>query len=193
MKSHQHLPQADKRIIGHQGYGLVQIFTGEGKGKTTAALGEIIRACGAGKKVSVVYFDKGGTHYSERIILERLGIPYVATGRDRVDGETERFDFSVTAEDRKEAKRGLQATQVFFAQGYEVVLLDEINSCVALEMVSVGEVLDLIQKKPEGVELILTGRHAPKVLLDAAHLVSDVRMEKHYFYSGVKAREGLDY
>ena len=188
MKSHQRFPQADKRIIGHQGYGLVQIFTGEGKGKTTAALGEIMRACGVGRKTAIVYFDKGGTHYSERIILERLGIPYVATGRDRVEAETGRFDFSVTTEDQEEAKRGLQAAQDFFAQGCEVVVLDEINSCVALEMVSVGEVLDLIQKKPEKVELILTGRHAPKALLDAAHLVSDVRMEKHYFYSGVKAR-----
>ncbi len=187
------IPQIDDRIIGRQGYGLVQIFTGEGKGKTTAALGEIIRAYGAGKKVGVVYFDKGGSHYSERFALDRLEIPYVATGRDRMEATTGRFDFSLTSEDRKETQCGLVAAKDFFDSGCDVVLLDEINSCVALGMISVEEVLALIKNKPEGVELILTGRHAPAVLLDAAHLVSDVQMKKHYFYSGVKAREGLDY
>jgi len=194
-KDHQKdvIPKADERIIGRQGYGLVQIFTGEGKGKTTAALGEVIRAYGAGKKVGIVYFDKGGAHYSERSVLDRLEIPYVATGRDRMDVTTGRFDFSLTQKDQEEVERGLQAVQVFFTSGCDVVLLDEINSCVALGMVSMEEVLTLIKKKPEGVELILTGRHAPSALLEVAHLISEVQMKKHYFYSGVKAREGLDY
>jgi len=187
------IPKADDRIAGRQGYGLVQIFTGEGKGKTTAALGEIIRAYGAGKKAGVVYFDKGGSHYSERFSLDRLGISYVVTGRDRVDATTGRFDFSLTPKDHEEAQRGLRAAQDFFASECDVVLLDEINSCIALGLITMEEVLSLIKNKPEGVELILTGRHAPTALLDVAHLVSDVQMKKHYFYSGVKAREGLDY
>lgn len=187
------IPKADDRIAGRQGYGLVQIFTGEGKGKTTAALGEIIRAYGAGKKVGIVYFDKGGSHYSERSVLDRLEIPYVVTGRDRMEATTERFDFSLTPKDHEEVERGLAAARDFFASGCDVVLLDEINSCVALGLITAEEVLSLIKNKPEGVELILTGRHAPALFLDAAHLVSDVQMKKHYFYSGVKAREGLDY
>src|SRR3989338_2709155 len=181
---------------GREGYGLIQLFTGNGKGKTTAGLGEAIRALGAGRKVGIVYFDKGGTtHYNERRVLDdfRGRIDYVATGRDRIDAATGRFDFSITNVDRSEAKRGLEAARMLFRNNYDVVILDEINSTTDLGMLKVEEVLSLLQEKPEHLELVMTGRDAPETFLERADLVTEMKLRKHYFYSGVKAREGLDF
>lgn len=177
-----------------QGFGLVQVFTGNGKGKTTASLGEAIRATGAGKKVGIVFFDKGGeTHYSERAVLDRLGIPYVATGRDRIDPVSGRFDFSIQQIDRDEARRGLEAARTMFAEGFDLIVLDEVNSTTDLGMIASEDVLALLDEKPDRTELVLTGRNAPDAFLERAHLVTEMRLRKHYFYSGVQAREGLDY
>lgn len=185
---------ADKAIVGRQGLGLIQLFTGNGKGKTTAAIGEAVRAAGAGKKVGIVFFDKGGnTHYSERTILDRVGTAYVATGRDRIDPVTNRFDFSIQQIDRDEAARGLEEVRRMFAEGYDLVVLDEINSTTDLKMLSVESVLSVLDEKPEKTEVVLTGRNAPDAFFDHAHLVTEMRLRKHYFYSGVQAREGIDY
>jgi cob(I)alamin adenosyltransferase len=183
----------DERIKGRQGFGLIQVFTGNGKGKTTAALGEAIRAVGAGKKVSIVFFDKGGTHYAERRVLARLGIEVIATGRDRIDPVSGRFDFSIQEVDKAEAKRGLAVAHEMFEAGLDLVILDEINSTTDLGMLAVPDVLALLDEKPEMTELILTGRNAPEAFLGRAHLITEMNLRKHYFYSGVKAREGLDY
>ncbi|MBI4714336.1 cob(I)yrinic acid a,c-diamide adenosyltransferase [Candidatus Uhrbacteria bacterium] len=174
-------------------FGLIQIFTGDGKGKTTAALGEALRAVAIGKKVGIIFFDKGGTHYSERKILDKLGIFYLATGRDRIDPKNGRFDFSIQYIDREEAERGLKEVQRLFDEGFDLVVLDEINSTTSLGMLSEKDVLCLIDSKPEKTELILTGRNAPEFFIKKAHLVTEMLLQKHYFYSGVKAREGLDY
>lgn len=185
---------ADPSIKGRQGFGLVQVFTGNGKGKTTAALGEAIRALGACKKVGIVYFDKGGnTHYNERAVLERLGVTYVATGRDRIDPVSGRFDFSIQPIDKDEARRGLDEARRMFAENYDVVVLDEINSTADLGMIALADVLALLDAKPDATELVLTGRNAHDAVLDRAHLVTEMKLRKHYFYSGVQAREGLDY
>ncbi len=193
-------PVLDERIKGFQGYGLVQLIHGTGKGKTTAALGQAIRCVGSGRRVCIVYFDKGGTtHYSERKVLDALdGIDYVASGRDRIDPVTGRFDFSITDEDKAEAARGLAAARDALAgdhegRPYDLVILDEINSTVALGMLGEQDVLDVLAKKRPDVEVILTGRNPPQAFIDAAHLVTEMTLQRHYFYSGVKAREGLDY
>ncbi|MBT5807995.1 cob(I)yrinic acid a,c-diamide adenosyltransferase [Candidatus Uhrbacteria bacterium] len=180
---------------GRQGYGLIQVVTGNGKGKTTAALGQAIRAVGAGKRVGIVYFDKGGNdHYFERKVLEGLeGVDYVATGRDRIDPVSSRFDFSIQDTDRAEAERGLKEVSRMFDEGYDLVVMDEINSTTDLGMVSVESVLEVLKQKPETTELIMTGRNAPEAFVELAHLVTEMKLKKHYFYSGVKAREGLDY
>ena len=88
-------PEADERIKGHKGYGLVQVITGDGKGKTTSAIGQTIRTVGAGKRAAIIFFDKGGEHYSEREVLDRLQIDWWAFGRDRIDPETGGFDFAI--------------------------------------------------------------------------------------------------
>lgn len=181
-------------IKGHEGYGLIQVFTGNGKGKTTAAIGEIVRCVGAGKRAAVIFFDKGGTHYSERNVLEKLGVEWFAYGRDRIDPVTGKFDFSLTDEDRRLGREGLtKARTLVESDQYDLLILDEINSSTDLGIVDEGEVLALIDQKPDHVELALTGRNAPPSFIERAHLVTEMRLRKHYFYSGVKAREGIDF
>lgn len=104
-----------------------------------------------------------------------------------------RFDFSIQQIDKDEAKRGIDEAHKMFADGYDVVVLDEINSTADLGMIDVVEVIKVIEGKPEHTEIILTGRNASETVLERAHLVTEMKLRKHYFYSGVKAREGLDY
>lgn len=187
--------QADEKILGRQGYGLVQLMCGDGKGKTTSAIGQAIRCAGSGRRVMIVFFDKGGKdHYNERAILDKIeGIDYKAVGRDRIILNS-RFDFSITDEDRSEASRGLRIAQEAMQSGnFDLVVLDEINSTVALKMLDPQLVIDAIKSRKLNVEVIMTGRNPVKELIDVADLVSEVKMKKHYFYSGVKARQGLDY
>jgi cob(I)alamin adenosyltransferase len=185
-------------VVPHpKSVGLIQLYTGNGKGKTTAALGTAIRAVSKGIKVAMVYFDKGGTHYAERaIIADRFKgeMDVFPTGLDRIDPKTNKFRFGVTDEDKAEAERGLAIVRDLFQKhAHGLIVLDEINSTTSLGMVSEQAVLDVITSKPEDVELILTGRNAPESFKALADLVSDVTLVKHYFYHGVPARDGIDY
>lgn len=176
--------------------GLIQVYTGNGKGKTTASLGTAIRAVSKGWKVAIVYFDKGGEHYSERsMITERFPeIEIFPTGLDRIDPKTNKFRFGVTDPDMSEAERGLNIVRDLFNKNqHQLVVLDEINTTTSLGMLDEPAVLDVIKSKPEDMELILTGRDCPESFKELADLVSDVNLVKHYFYHGVPAREGLDY
>lgn len=176
--------------------GCVHIYTGDGKGKTTAALGLCLRAIGAGKRAGIIYFDKGGKHYSERKILKDLKgkIDYFVCGCDRIDLETGKFRFGVREEDKEEALKGLVKANKW-AQGgkYDLLVLDEVNTCVKYGMIKENEVLKLIDSKPKKLELVLTGRHAPESFKDRADLITEMKLVKHYFYKDIKAREGIDY
>ncbi|MEI7741606.1 MAG: cob(I)yrinic acid a,c-diamide adenosyltransferase [bacterium] len=199
-------------------WGMISVYTGDGKGKTTAALGSAIRALAAGKRVAIVYFDKGGeSHYSEREFIRSVipaqagprlagtGIHFFVTGLDRIDPESGRFRFGVTPEDIVEAKRGLKiVSDIFssdcpFSDSHQVwitpdlLILDEINSTTALGMLQESEVLALLEQKPANLELIMTGRGAPASFIELADLVTEMKLVKHYFYKGVSAREGIDY
>lgn len=184
-------------------WGMIHVVTGDGKGKTTSAIGTAIRALGAGKKVAFVYFDKGGTHYSERLFFDWLNahhypsggcIHYCATGLDRIDPQNGRFRFGVTEEDIKEGKRGLQAARCYVTSGdYDLVVLDEVNSSMHLGIINEADVLSILKNKSPRTEVICTGRGANENLIQCADLVSDVGLKKHYFYHGVKAREGIDF
>ena len=181
---------------------MLQVFTGDGKGKTTAALGTAFRALAKGKRVGIVYFDKGGTHYSERDVLDWCAsqnypsggsIRYVATGLDRIDPDTGRFRFGVTEEDIAEARRGLAVARQMLSGEYDLVILDEFNSSLLLQMIPDADGRALLDTKPEGMECICTGRGAPEWLKERADLVTEMTLVKHYFYQGASAREGLDY
>lgn len=177
---------------------MLHIYTGNGKGKTTAALGLAIRAVGAGKHVGIVYFDKGGeNHYSERAVLrERFAneITIAATGLDHIDPVTNEFRFGVTEADKQEARRGLDIAHEWIAsKQFDLIILDEINSTTALGMLAVEEALEVLRTRPKELELVLTGRNAPEPFTKLADLVTDMMLVKHYFYDSTPARAGFDY
>ena len=121
-------------------------------------------------------------------------IDFFVTGFDRIDPITGRFRFGVTDEDRAEGQRGLIIIKkIFDEQRHTLIVMDEINSSTDLGIVSEAGVLALLDQRPPDVELILTGRNAPASFIERADLVTDMAIVKHYFYHGVKAREGLDY
>ena len=170
--------------------GLVQIFTGDGKGKTSAAIGAIIRALGHGLKVYVGIFMKGDHPSGERDILSQLpNVTMESFGMGGFVGQA-----NIMPEEKEQAKRGLAAASKAMLSGnYDLVVLDEINLAVAWNLVELDEVLKLIDSKPEGVELILTGRQADSRLVKAADLVTEMLKIKHPYDEGVKAREGIEY
>ncbi|MDD4995695.1 MAG: cob(I)yrinic acid a,c-diamide adenosyltransferase [Patescibacteria group bacterium] len=176
---------------------MIHVYTGDGKGKTTAAIGLAMRAVQSGRRVAIVYFDKGGDFYSERKMFEKRfadEIDFWACGRARFNPATDQFDFSVTDEDRWEAKRGLEiAREILERAEHDVLILDEINNILHQELVALADVLDLILPKPERIELVLTGRNARPEIMQAADLVTDMRNVKHYMDQGVAARAGIDY
>jgi len=168
--------------------GYVHVYTGAGKGKTTAALGLVLRALGAGFRVFIAQFLKSGA-YSEVRSLERFGdqvtLRQYGTGRF-VNGEP-------TDEDRAHADRALRdAEQAIRSGEYHLVMLDEANVALHYGLISLDQLLGLIEMKPPSVELVITGRHAVPELIDSADLVTEMREVKHYASTGVKARKGIE-
>lgn len=173
---------------------MIHIYHGDGKGKTTAAIGLLTRARGAHLAAGVMFFDKGGTHYAERSPLTTLGVTVAATGRDRIDPTTKQFDFSLTDVDRMEAIRGLTlAREWLTSKKYAVIVLDEVLNCVRLGMLDVADVKATIEPYRETCEIILTGRGLPPELADSADLITETHAQRHYFTRGIVAREGIDY
>lgn len=170
--------------------GLVQVFTGEGKGKTTAALGAVIRALGGGLRVYIVYFMKGSYPYGERNILSKLPNVTMASF-----GSLEFVDpANVKPEEKEQARQALAAAREAMLSGsYDLVVLDEVNIAVAWKLVELDEVIKLISDKPQHMELILTGRYADKELVKMADLVTEMLKIKHPYNEGIKARAGIEY
>ena len=177
-------PQTPRRLP--RGY--VQVYTGDGKGKTTAAIGLAVRAAGAGLKVLLAQFIKG-RHYPEIAALERFA--------DRITVRQYgcgRFIMGKPSpEDIAAARRGLVELRALVPGGeYDVVILDEANCAVAYGLFRVDELLELIDSRPDCVEIVVTGRGAHEALLARADLVTEMRDAKHYFDQGVKARHGIE-
>lgn len=168
--------------------GYVQVYTGDGKGKTTAALGVALRAAGAGLKVFIGQFVKG-MHYVELDSLKRFSdlITVKQFGRDCF------IRNAPTEEDCTRAQEGLnQCRQVINSGQYQVVILDEINIALLYKLFPLEEVLEAIQNKPQSVELVLTGRRADPKVIELADLVTEMREIKHYYQQGVQARDGIE-
>ena len=170
--------------------GLIQIYTGDGKGKTTCALGLALRAVGQGFKVFMVQFlktaDTGEVQAAQRLApdfaIESFGTPGFPRLREP-DPET------LTAA-RKAFDR---ARQVILAGKHDLVILDEVNLSLAYGLVPITEMLEVLRQRPSHVEVVLTGRNAPAELVDLADLVTEMRPVKHYFEAGVKARRGIEW
>ena len=170
--------------------GLVQIFTGDGKGKTSAALGVVIRALGQGLRVCIIYFMKGDYPYGERRILSKL--PNVAVTSF---GSLEFVDpANVKPEEKEQARQALAAAREAMLSGsYDLVVLDEVNVAVAWKLIELDGVIRLISDKPPNVELILTGRYADPKLVQMADLVTEMLKIKHPYDKGVLSRKGIDF
>ncbi|MDD5749916.1 MAG: cob(I)yrinic acid a,c-diamide adenosyltransferase [Patescibacteria group bacterium] len=174
--------------------GKIQIYTGDGKGKTTASLGLAIRAIGNGLKVGIIYFDKGGDYYGERKILGQLtnsGLQYAAFGMPRMMGQ--RFRFENIPDDIEQARLALKQAADWMQQDFDLLILDEINTTVRTELLTTDEIINLIKQKPANLELILTGRYCPPPVMELADLITEMKPLKHYSDQGLDARQGIEY
>ena len=171
--------------------GLVSIFTGDGKGKTTAAIGMVIRAAGHGLRVCIVFFMKGKDYvHGEFAILSKL--PNVTMASFGQKGWVSKGE--VKPEHKEQAGLALaSARRAMLSGSYDLVVLDEVNVAIASSLVELDEMLGLINDKPRNVELILTGRNADPRLVQMADLVTEMLMIKHPYTKGIKARQGIDY
>jgi len=170
--------------------GCIQIYTGEGKGKTTAALGLALRAVGRGLKVVMIQFLKGETLTGERAASRYLpGLDIRPMGRDGFIGPDGPGETDI-----KQAEAALKEVRSILETGTcDVLILDEINVAVSLGCIGEEAVLDVITVKPPRLELVLTGRNAPEAFVDMADLVTTMTCTKHYFDRGQGARIGIEY
>lgn len=170
--------------------GLVQIFTGNGKGKTTAAMGTIIRAAGHGLRILLVSFMKGDYDYGEYNTLSKLPNVEVSSygSRHLIDPA------DIKPEEKEQAEMALaKAREALVSRKYDIVVLDEVNIALGYNLIELDEVIRLIEDKPSDVELILTGRYADNRLIEMADLVTEMVKVKHPFDKGIKARKGIEY
>jgi cob(I)alamin adenosyltransferase len=170
--------------------GLIQLYFGRGKGKTTAALGLGLRASGHGFKVNMIQFMKGNTKYGElKAVKDITNMEIHQFGRLDLIMEPEKIDL-------EEGKKALKyAEEVIMSDEYDIVILDEIGVALEMHIISIDDVMNLIEKKPEKVEIILTGGQKihPK-LKEKADLITEMKMIKHYFSTkGIEARLGIEY
>ena len=173
--------------------GLTIVYTGKGKGKTTAALGIVLRAIGYGKKICMIQFIKGSWHYGELYSSNRLEPEFemVAIGKGFVgiiDDKSSKEDHeNIANEAIKISREKIQSGK------YDIIILDEINYAIKLGLIKVEDVIDLIKSKPEKLDLVLTGNYAVNEIIDLADLVTEMREIKHPFQKGIKARKGIDF
>lgn len=172
------------------GKGYVQVYTGNGKGKTTASLGLAVRAAGHGLKTVIIQFMKGWIDYGELAGVKMLA-PYVEIhqmGRDTFVNRK-----NPDPEDVRLAREGWKLAKEIISSGKaDIVVLDEVNCAMDFGLIPVGEVLKAIEEKPDGMELILTGRGAPPEIIETADLVTEMREIRHYYAKGVDARVGVE-
>ncbi len=173
--------------------GLILVHTGDGKGKTTAGLGLALRAWGSGLRVLILQFIKGGWKYGELEAIERLG---------QLDGRIEIRPLGLglmrSDEDREKhiraAAKALQESERMMVSGqYDLIIFDEINYAVKFGLISLDDVLALLDKKPEKLHVLLTGRDARPELIERADLVTEMKLVKHPYQQGIKAQQGIEF
>jgi len=173
--------------------GLVIVYTGGGKGKTSAALGLVLRAVGYNHKVCMIQFVKGTWHYGELDSAKRVAPEFelITAGKGFVgilDDKSPREDHVKAANDTLKISK-----EKIMSGNFDVVILDEINYALQLKLLNLDDVIDLIKSKPSELDLVLTGNHAAKEVIEIADLVTEMKEIKHPFKSGIKAKKGIDF
>jgi len=169
--------------------GLIQIYTGDGKGKTTAALGLALRAAGSGMKVLIIQFMKKwdyGELYSLKLI-PHITLETFGTKEFIYKGKAKKIDYE---EAEKAFSFGVEGVQ---SGNYDLVIFDELNMALYYELLDLKEVIKKIKEKPEKVEVVITGRKAPQEIIEIADLVTEMREVKHPYQKGVEARKGIEF
>ena len=176
-------------------HGYIQVYTGDGKGKTTASLGLAMRALGRDWKVLIVMFTKGGNNYGElnsfRQLSERISdnLTIVQAGIDRII-----YKQNQTQKDINAIKKGWRLVKKAVKNDeYQLIILDEANIAIDLGILDVDEVIKVLKSKPDEMEIVLTGRNAHPKIIEIAHLVSKIEPVKHYWDKGILARKGIEY
>jgi cob(I)alamin adenosyltransferase len=168
--------------------GYIQVYTGDGKGKTTAAIGLAVRALGAGLRVCIIQFMKLGrssefellSSYGSKLDLHSFGPEAFITGEP-------------TTEDIEAAEKGLKVSHdAVMGDRYDVVILDEANMAVYFKLIELSSLLGIMESKPRNVELVITGRNAHPQVIEKADLATEMKMVKHYYEKGVKSRQGIE-
>lgn len=172
---------------------MVIVYTGNGKGKTTAALGMALRAVGYGKKICMIQFIKGSWHYGEMDSSRRLEPEFEMTAIGKgfvgiIDDKSPREDHEKIAREAvKISKEKISSNR------YDMVILDEINYAINLNLVDVEDMVEMIKTKPEALDLVLTGNYAKREIVDLADLVTEMKEVKHPYKAGIKAKRGIDF
>ncbi len=169
--------------------GLVHVYTGNGKGKTTAAFGLALRVVGAGMKVFIGQFVKG-KQYNENLAVARhlknITVKQYGLGCFIVNTPTE--------DDIKAAGKGLDQMRKIIQEGkHDLVIMDEVNIALYYKLIDVNQLIKIIKARPDHVEVVLTGRYAPQEIIDMADLVTEMKEVKHYYQQGIEARDGIEY
>jgi cob(I)alamin adenosyltransferase len=176
-------------------HGYIQVYTGNGKGKTTASLGLAMRALGRNWKVLIIMFTKGGDDYGELNSFRELS-PQIAHNLKIVQAGLDRIVYRENQNelDTIEIKKGWElAKNAIKNDEYQLIILDEANIAIDLGILDENEVVDVLKNKPEDMEIVLTGRNAHEKILEIAHLVSEIYPIKHYWDKGISARKGIEY
>ena len=176
-------------------HGYIQVYTGDGKGKTTASLGLAMRALGRCWKVLIIMFTKGGDDYGELNSFRNLS-PEISQNLTIVKAGLDRIVYSdnKTQDDAEEIKKGWElAKKAIKKDEYNLIILDEANIAIDLGFIDINDMLEVLKNKPEEMEIVLTGRNARQEIIDIAHLVSEIKPIKHYWNTGISARKGIEY
>ena len=176
-------------------HGYIQVYTGNGKGKTTASLGLAMRALGRCWKVLIIMFMKGGDDYGELNSFRNLS-PEIANNLTIIQAGPDRIVYqnNKTDDDVELIKKGWAlAKKAIQNDEYNLILLDEANIAIDMGFIDLNEMLDVLKNKPEEMEIVLTGRNARQEIIDIAHLVSEIKPVKHYWDTGIAARKGIEY
>ncbi len=176
-------------------HGYIQVYTGNGKGKTTASLGLAMRALGRGWKVLIVMFTKGGNDYGELISFSQLSpdlkdkVKIIQAGLDRIV-----YSQNINETDKKIIEQGWQSAKTAIKNDeYQLIILDEANIAIDLKCIQLDDMIQTLKNKPEDMEIVLTGRNAKQEIIDIADLVSEINPIKHYWDKGIKARKGIEF